>query len=154
MLKKWKQFYKQNRLKRLYLFLFPSAREKFLKELRAAHMQVIEHYLHPLLFLRNTEMSNMINIKGKEISEDTIVELLKKHFGAAFFEPLKAGDVVNDPHGEIRIIVENGKGGLRAFDSCGKDQHSDAGHFINGLWDGYYTRIGTLTDFFDRYCIE
>ena len=93
------------------------------------------------------KMSRMINIKGKEISEDTIVEVLKKHCGAAFFEPLKAGDIVNDPHGEIQIIVENGKGGLRAFDSCGKEQHSDAGHFINRLWDGYYTRIGTLTDF-------
>ena len=45
-------------------------------------------------------MSKMIKIKGREFSEDTIVEALKEHCG--FKEEIKAGDVV-EYNGKKRI---------------------------------------------------
>lgn len=49
-------------------------------------------------------MSKMINIKGQNISEDTIVEALKKHCGFQKDYRFQAGDVALNHHDDIRII--------------------------------------------------
>ncbi len=85
-------------------------------------------------------MSNMINIRGKEISEDTIVEALKKHCGFEEEPLLKAGDIVRNECGEIRIIVDmDFTGKLAAFDINGKMQSKEG----NSVWPTYRT-IETL----------
>jgi len=48
-------------------------------------------------------MSKMINIKGKEISETTIVEALKKHYN--FDDSMPIIEVYNDPHYGKRAVV-------------------------------------------------
>ncbi len=73
------------------------------------------------------KMSKTINIKGKEISEDTIVEALKKHCGFTEDEPLKAGDIVHNEYGDIRIIVCNNGKELIAYDVYGYRQSSETG---------------------------
>lgn len=137
MTEQWKQFYKQHRLKRLYRLFFPSVRELFLKKLRAAYIRDVTKMLEPRFFIEELKMSKTINIKGKEISEDTIIEALKKHCGFTEKEPLKAGDVVRD-YGEIRIIVSTPAEGLVAY---GLDGHSYS------CWHGY-KKIGTLDKIF------
>jgi len=52
-------------------------------------------------------MSKMINIKGKEISEDTIVEALKKHINFQEQEIPKAGDKYSFGSYE-RLILKTG----------------------------------------------
>ena len=160
----WKSFYKQRRLKRLYRFFFPSAREKFLKELRGARKREVAKFLEPFPFIGKrkiiskdecvklfpkmsvqiygeTEMSKTINIKGKEISEDTIVEALKKHCGFAEDEPLKVGDVVKSVYG-LRIIVGNVNGILTSHSLDGILKHD------GNLDEAGYTKIGTLDRIF------
>ena len=88
------------------------------------------------------EMSKMINIKGKEISENTIVEALKKHCGFIEDEPLKAGDVVKCIFG-LRIIIKDEDGYLTSHTLNGKHQMGE-GDFVGSG----YKKIGTLDRIF------
>lgn len=90
-------------------------------------------------------MSKTINIKGKEISEDTIVEALKKHCGFTEKEeePLKAGDVVRSDYSGIRIIVSTPEGRLAAYGLDGYRQGIESSH----CWRDY-KKIGTLNKIF------
>ena len=85
------------------------------------------------------KMSNIITIKGKEISEDTIVEALKKHCGFTEDEPLKAGDVVRGAFG-VRIITRCDTGRLAAYDLTGEFQMGES------TLDSSYIKIGTLSE--------
>ena len=87
------------------------------------------------------DMSKTITIKGKEISEETIIEALKKHCGFTEVESLKAGDVVRGTNG-IRIIVKGWNGTVISYK-------------LNGGWqvdeldfDSSYRKIGTLDRIF------
>ncbi len=154
MSEQWEQFYKWNRFIKLYWFFFPAKKKAFIKKLRAAYK--IAEFLEPLCAIpiwygkpftcyseKENKMSKTINIKDKEISEDTIVEALKKHCGFTEDEPLKAGDVVRG-YSEIRIIVGN-SGNLVAY---GLDGHV-YGSENAPCWRDY-KKIGTLVDFFSN----
>jgi len=49
-------------------------------------------------------MSKMITIKGKKVSEDTIVEALKKHIDFTIEKP-KAGDYYTNNISERRLVL-------------------------------------------------
>jgi len=51
-------------------------------------------------------MSKMITIKGKKVSEDTIVEALKKHIDFTIEKP-HAGDYYTNNIGERRLVLYN-----------------------------------------------
>jgi len=51
-------------------------------------------------------MSKMITIKGKKVSEDTIVEALKKHIDFTIEKP-KAGDYYTNNMDKRRLILYN-----------------------------------------------
>ena len=79
----------------------------------------------------------MMNIKGKEIPEDIIIEALKKYCVFEGEPPLKAGDIVCGVNG-IRIIVECCNGKLTAHDLSGEYQMNESD------FGSVYTRIGRL----------
>ena len=84
-------------------------------------------------------MINMINIKGKEISEDTIVEALQKHCGFEEEPDLKAGDIVRNRYG-TRIIIKDIDGLLMAYDLSGREQADET----DSAWKNY-KKMGTLS---------
>ncbi len=93
----------------------------------------------PTDFFKEIKMSKIINIKGKEISEDTIIEALKKHCGFEEEPDLKAGDIVRNAYG-TRIIVKDIGGLLMAYNLGGLEQADET----NSAWKNY-KKIGTLS---------
>lgn len=144
----WKQFYKRNRFLKLYWFFFPCAREKFLKKFRMAQIEMETAKILESLFFKEIKMSKMITIKGKDVSEDTIVEALKKHCGFVDELPLAAGDIVRNING-LRILVEN-QGNDNLLTSYGLDGAWQAGADADGFHNCKYVKVGTLTDMLSK----
>ena len=83
-------------------------------------------------------------IRGKEFSEETIVEALQKHCN---FEEkkyiFKAGDVVINKEGEYRVIVQGFVDDLVSYDKRGGKMSSGQKEFE--YWE--YKKVGTLEDY-------
>ena len=97
-----------------------------------------------LIFKGKNKMSKTINIKGKEISEDTIVKALKKHCGFEEEELLVAGDFVCNRKDSVRIIVEQDcTNKLIAINLFGEFESNECNFKSSG-----YKKIGTLDRIF------
>lgn len=95
-------------------------------------------------------MSKMIEIKGRQFSEDTIAEALKAYAG---FEPyeFKAGDVIKDDNdGDIRIVFSNYKNSLETISLYGKEGMS--AKKIQNCYN--YRKIGVISDFIVESLID
>jgi len=94
-------------------------------------------------------MSKMINIKGREISEETVIEALKKHcnFEEKFKEKyiFQAGDIAVNCNKEKRIIVGT-CGRLVSIDANGNEQSKSQQSFES--WG--YEKIGKLKDLLEK----
>ena len=86
----------------------------------------------------------MIPIRGKHVSEDTIVEALQKHCG---FEEkpyvFKVSDLAENRDGGKRIICPDSNGGVMSIDLSGFHMSSSQSSF-DALG---YKKIGVLSDF-------
>ena len=94
-------------------------------------------------------MSNMVNIKGKQVSEDTAELALQEYFKSHPEEyQFRAGDVCREVHGGIRIIHQPLDKPLASICINGGFQS------IRGQKDfvtASYKKIGVLSDYFDHH---
>lgn len=116
-----KKYFSRKRDNEMFNILMRFGNSKSFKKLAYdIRLKPMVDFITNNIIKKETKMSKMINIKGKDISEDTIVEALKKHIN--FMDVPILGINEKAEKGKLNFCLRpagNGNIGLCAIEECG-----------------------------------